>query len=428
MHRSPKSLAVALAALLLLASGAFAQEPPIRVGILHSTTGTMALSESVLKDLMQMLVERQNAAGGLLGRRLEAVVVDPASDWDRYAEKARELLVEREVDVIFGCWTSASRKAVLPVLEEHNGLLFYPVQYEGQESVRNVFYTGATPNQQALPGIDYPMDEDAVERWILVGTDYVYPRVTNEIVTAYLAQKGVAEADVTVIYTPFGQRDWQAIVGRIKAISREGRRTAVVSTVNGDANLAFYRELSEQGVDGADIPVLALSVSEEELSGIDATTLEGHLAVWNYFQSVDDPRNAEFLAAWRNYLGDENRVTNDPMEAHYIGFSMWLEAVTRAGTTDVDAVIDALVGIRVPNLTGGETEMLPNHHVTKPALVGEVRQDGQFDVLWRSAAPIPGDAWSDYLPRSQDLVADWTAPRRCGKFDARTDRCMDGQR
>ncbi len=416
------------ACLLWPAMGPFAKEGPIRVGILHSTTGTMAISETTLKDVMLMLVDRQNAAGGLLGRPLEAVVVDPASDWDRYAEKARELLVDLDVDVIFGCWTSASRKAVLPVLREHNGLLFYPVQYEGQESERNVIYTGAAPNQQALPGIDYLMQEDGVERWILLGTDYVYPRVTNEILVAYLKSQGVAETDITVGYTPFGHRDWRETVAGIKRAAREGRRTAVVSTINGDANLAFYRELSEQGIDGADVPVLALSVGEEELSGIDATTLEGHLAVWGYFQSVEDPRNAEFIAAWRDYVADPNRVTNDPMEAHFVGFSLWREAVTRAGTTDVDAVIDALVGIRVPNLTGGEAEMLPNHHVTKPALVGEVRQDGQFDVLWRSAEPIPGDAWSDYLPRSRELVGDWTATRRCGAYDTQRERCTDADR
>ena len=426
MHR--KTQLVAVLGLLLLAMGALAQEPPIRVGILHSTTGTMAISETTLKDVMLMLVEQQNARGGLLGRRLEAVVVDPASDWDRYAEKARELLVERKVDVIFGCWTSASRKAVLPVIEQHNGLLFYPVQYEGQESSRNVVYTGAVPNQQALPGIDYLMQEEGIERWILLGTDYVYPRVTNEIVAAYLASKGVAEEAVTVNYTPFGHSDWQEIVSRIKRISREGRRTAVISTINGDANLAFYNELSEQGVDGADVPVMALSVGEEELSGIDATTLEGHLAVWGYFQSVDDPRNNEFIAAWRDYIGDPNRVTNDPMEAHYLGFNLWLAAVTRAGTTDVDAVLDNLAGLRVPNLTGGEAEMLSNHHLTRPALVGEVRADGQFTLLWRSAEAIPGDPWSDYLPGSRDLIADWTAPRRCGAFDTRTGSCRDPAR
>ncbi|RLA31645.1 MAG: urea ABC transporter substrate-binding protein [Gammaproteobacteria bacterium] len=418
-------VSVATILVLGLVSGiARADGENIKIGILHSLTGTMAISESTLKDVMLMLIELQNARGGLLGRQLEPVVVDPASDWDRFADKARELIDEDNVDVVFGCWTSASRKAVLPVFEERNSLLFYPLQYEGQESRRNVFYTGATPNQQAIPAIDYLMDVEGVERWILVGTDYVYPRTTFAIVSAYLASRGVAEDEITVHYTPFGQADWSDFVTRVKNLGRQGKRTAVLSAINGDANLPFYRELSEQGIDGADIPVLALSIGEEELSGIDASTLEGHFAVWNYFQSVDTPLNREFIAAWQDYTGDVQRVTNDPMEAHFIGFSMWVAAVERAGTTATDAVIDALVGVRVPNLTGGHAEMLPNHHVTKPVLVGEMRDNGQFEIRLHGDEPVPGDAWSDYLPESRHLQADWRPSRACEAYDTTVQRCV----
>jgi urea transport system substrate-binding protein len=415
-----------LATLLLGFAGTAprAAEEPIRIGILHSLTGTMALSETTLKDVMVMLVEQQNARGGVLGRPLEAVVVDPASDWDLFAARARELVEKDRVAAIFGGWTSASRKAMLPALDATGGLLFYPLQYEGQESHGRVFYTGAAPNQQALPAIDYLADVDGVTRWVLVGTDYVYPRTTFAILAAYLAERGVPAAEVSVHYMPFAHADWAELVGDIKRRGREGPRTAVISAVNGDANLHFYRELARQGVDGADIPVLALSVGEEEISGIDAATVEGHLAAWNYFQSVDDPRNRAFIDAWHEFTGDPLRVTNDPMEAHYIGFTMWVDAVERAGTADPDAVIAALVGTEVPNLSGGVAVMLPNHHVTKPALVGEMRDDGQFEILWRSLAPIPGDAWTDHLPESRRLRADWRSPGACGAFDTETRRCV----
>jgi urea transport system substrate-binding protein len=410
--------------LSLLAAPAFAQEgEPIKVGILHSLSGTMAISETTLKDVMEMLIAQQNEAGGLLGRPIEPVVVDIASDWPLAAELARRLIEQDEVDAVFGCWTSVCRKSVLPVFEELNSLLFYPVQYEGEESQRNVFYTGAAPNQQAIPAVDYLMNEEGVERWVLAGTDYVYPQTTNLILEQYLKDAGVADEDIMINYTPFGHSDWQTIVSDIVAFGSEGKKTAVVSTINGDANVPFYRELANQGVDAADIPVVAFSVGEEELSGFDTTPLVGHLAAWNYFMSVDTPENAEFIAAWQDYIGSTDRVTNDPMEAHYIGFNMWVAAVEAAGTTDPDAVIDAIVGVEVPNLTGGTAVMLPNHHITKPVLIGEIQDDGQFFVVWETDGLVEGDAWSDFLPESAMLEADWTDPINCGNYNTETETC-----
>jgi urea transport system substrate-binding protein len=419
-----KSLKLGLSALALTASlSVTAQEGPIKVGILHSLSGTMAISETALKDTVEMLIEKQNAEGGLLGRELEAVVVDPASDWPLFAEKARELLAQEKVDVIFGNWTSVSRKSVLPVMEELNGLLFYPVQYEGEESSENVFYTGAAPNQQAIPAVDYLMNEIGVERWVLAGTDYVYPRTTNKILETYLMDQGVAKEDIMINYTPFGHSDWQNIVSDIKDFGSAGKKTAVVSTINGDANVPFYRELGNQGISSTDIPVVAFSVGEQELSGIDTGPLVGHLAAWNYFMSVDTDANYDFIDQWIEYTGDEEAVTNDPMEAHYIGFNMWVQAVRKAETTEVDAVKDAIIGVTVPNLTGGYATMMPNHHITKPVLIGEIQDNGQFATVWRTPATVAGDAWSDFLPGSRDLIADWRAPMRCGNYNVKEGKC-----
>ena len=374
----------AVAASLSLVSGITLAADTIKVGVLHSLSGTMAISETTLKDTVLMLVEDQNKKGGLLGKKLEAVVVDPASNWPLFAEKTRDLLEKEKVDVIFGCWTSVSRKSVLPVIEELNGMLFYPVQYEGEESSKNVFYTGAAPNQQAIPAVDYLMNEVGVKRWVLAGTDYVYPRTTNKILEAYLKKKGVAEKDIMINYTPFGHSDWQTIVSDLKKFGSAGKKTAVVSTINGDANVPFYKELANQGVSAEDIPVVAFSVGEEELSGFDTKPLVGHLAAWNYFMSVDSKENEEFIKKWHAYIKNEKRVTNDPMEATYIGFNMWAKAVEKAKTTDVDKVRSAMYGIKVPNLTGGTAEMLPNHHLTKPVLIGEIQEDGQFAVVWET--------------------------------------------
>jgi urea transport system substrate-binding protein len=394
----------------------------IKVGVLHSLSGTMAISETTLKDTVLMLVEEQNKKGGLLGKKLEAVVVDPASDWPLFAEKARELLEVHKVDVVFGNWTSVSRKSVLPVFEELNGLLFYPVQYEGEESSKNVFYTGAAPNQQAIPAVDYLMEE-GVKRWVLAGTDYVYPRTTNKILESYLKTKGVAATDIMINYTPFGHSDWQTIVSDIKAFGAAGKKTAVVSTINGDANVPFYKELGNQGLKAQDIPVIAFSVGEEELSGMDTTALVGHLAAWNYFMSAEAEVNAAFIKKWHAFIKDDKRVTNDPMEAHYIGFNMWVKAVEKAGTTDVDSVRSAIYGVTYPNLTGGTAVMNTNHHLTKPVLIGEIQADGQFETVWQTTGGVIGDAWTDFLPESARLVADWTAPINCGNFNIDSGKC-----
>lgn len=417
-----KALALVATGLLAISSPAFAQDDTIKVGVLHSLSGTMAISETTLKDTMLMLIDEQNAKGGLLGKQLEAVVVDPASDWPLFAEKARELVDQKGVSATFGCWTSVSRKSVLPVFEELNSLLFYPVQYEGEESSRNVFYTGAAPNQQAIPAVDY-LSELGVERWVLAGTDYVYPRTTNKILEAYLKAAGVDESDIMINYTPFGHADWQSIVSDIKKFGAEGKKTAVVSTINGDANVPFYKELGNQGVSAEDIPVIAFSVGEEELSGFDTAPLVGHLAAWNYFMSVEAEENDAFIDSWLEFVGDEDRVTNDPMEAHFIGFNMWVKAVEKAGTTAPDAVADAIIGVTVPNLSGGLSAMMPNHHITKPVLIGEIQDDGQFEIVSQTPGLVAGDAWSDFLDSSKDLIADWRAPLSCGNYNVKTAEC-----
>ena len=401
-----------------VASVSSAQEvEPIRVGVLHSLSGTMAISETTLRDVVLMMVEDLNESGGLLGRPVEAVVVDPASDWPLFAEKARELIEVHDVDVVFGCWTSVSRKSVLPVFEELNGLLFYPVQYEGEESSRNVFYTGAAPNQQAIPAVEYLIDEYGAERFVLLGTDYVYPRTTNRILRAFLNAGGVSDDDIMETYTPFGHSDWQTIVSEVQDFANQGLQTVVISTINGDANVPFYRELANQGIDAADLPVIAFSVGEEELSGIDTGDLVGHLASWNYFMSVETAENEAFIERWHAYTGDDNRVVNDPMEAHYIGFNMWAQAVRQAGSTDVDAVRQAMYGQTVRSLSGYDVVMNTNHHLSKPVMIGEILTDGQFEVVWQTDGLVVGDAWSDFIPESAVLTADWTYPWVCGNCE-----------
>ena len=394
---------------------------PIKIGILHSLSGTMAISETTLKDTMLMLIEQQNKKGGIIGRKIEPVVVDPASNWPLFAEKARELLTVQKVAVLFGCWTSVSRKSALPVLEELNGLLFYPVQYEGEESSKNVFYTGASPNQQAIPATDYYLEELDVKKFALLGTDYVYPRTTNKILKQYLIDKGIPESDIFVNYTPFGHSDWSKIVSDVVSLGADGKKVGVISTINGDANIGFYKELAAAGVKADDIPVVAFSVGEEELSGLDTTNLVGHLAAWNYFQSAESDLNSSFIKDWKATMGNK-RVTNDPMEAHVIGFNMYVKAVEKAGTTDVDAVRKAMYGIKVPNLTGGTAEMLPNHHLSKPVLIGEILENGQFDIISQTKE-VPGDAWTDHLPESAVLKSDWKS-LGCGMYNTKTNTCI----
>jgi urea transport system substrate-binding protein len=397
-------------------------EDTIKVGVLHSLSGTMAISETTLKDTVLFMIDEQNKKGGVLGKKLEAVVVDPASNWPLFAEKARELITKDKVSVVFGCWTSVSRKSVLPVFKELNSILFYPVQYEGEESERNVFYTGAAPNQQAIPAVDYLMKEEKVKRWVLAGTDYVYPRTTNKILEAYLKSKGVAQEDIMINYTPFGHSDWQTIVADIKKFGSAGKKTAVVSTINGDANVPFYKELGNQGIKATDIPVVAFSVGEEELAGIDTKPLLGHLAAWNYFESIKTPANEAFIKEWQAYTKNPKRTTNDPMEATYIGFNMWVKAVEKANSVDADKVIDALPGTKTANLTGGTSELLPNHHITKPVFIGEVKGNGQFDVVWKTPGLVAGDAWSKELPDSKDLIGDWVG-KKCGNYNTKTNKC-----
>ena len=394
---------------------------PIKIGILHSLSGTMAISETTLKDTMLMLIEQQNKKGGILGRKIEPIVVDPASNWPLFAEKARELITVQKVDVMFGCWTSVSRKSALPVLEELNALLFYPVQYEGEESSKNVFYTGAAPNQQAIPATDYYLDELGVKKFALLGTDYVYPRTTNKILKQYLIDKGIPESDIFVNYTPFGHSDWSKIVSDVVSLGADGKKVGVISTINGDANIGFYKELAAAGVKADDIPVVAFSVGEEELSGLDTTNLVGHLAAWNYFQSAESDLNTSFIKAWKSKMGDK-RVTNDPMEAHVIGFEMYVKAVEKAGTTDVNAVRKAMYGMKVPNLTGGIAEMLPNHHLSKPVLIGEILENGQFDIISQTKE-VPGDAWTDHLAESAPLKSDWKT-LGCGMYNTKTKKCV----
>jgi len=388
-------------------SSVFAEEkPPIKVGVLHSLSGTMAISETVLKDTVLMAIDEINASGGVLGRKLEPVVVDPASNWPLFAEKARQLLTQDKVAVTFGCWTSVSRKSVLPVYEELNGLLFYPVQYEGEELSKNVFYTGAAPNQQAIPAVEYLMSKEGggAKRFVLLGTDYVYPRTTNKILRAFLHSKGVEDKDIDEKYTPFGHSDYQTIVADIKKFSAGGK-TAVVSTINGDSNVPFYKELGNQGLKAKDVPVVAFSVGEEELRGVDTKPLVGHLAAWNYFMSLKNPANEAFKKKWADYakakdLSSASKpLTNDPMEASYIGINMWKQAVEKAGTTDVDAVIKAMAGQKFNAPSGFVAEMDPkNHHLHKPVFIGEVRADGQFNVVWKTSGPIKAQPWSPFIP------------------------------
>jgi urea transport system substrate-binding protein len=408
-------------------AAAAAPAETIKIGVLHSLSGTMAISETTLKDTVLMMIDEQNKKGGVLGKKLEAVVVDPASDWPLFATKAGELLEKDKVAVVFGCWTSSSRKSVLPVFEKNNGLLFYPVQYEGEESSKNVFYTGAAPNQQAIPAVDYLMKDVKVKRWVLEGTDYVYPQTTNKILKAYLMSKGVAESDISVNYTPFGFSDWQSRVAAIKKFGSAGKKTAVVSTINGDANVPFYKELAAQKISAEDIPVVAFSVGEEELAGLDTSNLVCHLAAWNYFMTADSPVNKEWITKWHAFTKNDKRTFNDPMEATVIGFNLWVQAATKAGSTETDKVTEAIIGVETPNLTGGVAKMLPNHHLTKPVLIGEVRADGQFDTVWKTESTVPGDAWTDFLPASKEVEADWTGATTggtpCGNYNTKTKVC-----
>ena len=416
MNMSRRSAVQSLSAVALgvagLAFSTMAQAADtIKVGVLHSLSGTMAISETVLKDTVLMAIDEINAKGGLLGKKLEPVVVDPASNWPLFAEKAKQLLTQDKVAVVFGCWTSVSRKSVLPVFEELNSLLFYPVQYEGEELSKNVFYTGAAPNQQAIPAVEYLMSKDggAAKRFVLLGTDYVYPRTTNKILRAFLKSKGVKDEDIMEEYTPFGHSDYQTIIANIKKFASAGKKTAVVSTINGDSNVPFYKELGNAGLKATDVPVVAFSVGEEELRGVDTKPLVGHLAAWNYFMSIKSPANTEFTKKWaayakaKNIAGHKDKpLTNDPMEATYIGINMWKQAVEKAKSTDTDKVIAAMAGQTFTAPSGIVSKMdEKNHHLHKSVFIGEVKADGQFSVVWKTPGPVKAQPWSPYIPENK---------------------------
>jgi urea transport system substrate-binding protein len=415
----------ALAILAVLASTGRADtlqdKEPIKVGILHSLSGTMAISEVSLRDVTLMAIEEINATGGVLGRKVEAVIVDPASNWPLFAEKAKQLLIQDKVSVVFGCWTSVSRKSVLPVFEKENGLLFYPVQYEGEECSRNVFYTGAAVNQQAGPAVDYLLSKEggSKKKFYLLGTDYVYPRTTNKILRAQLLANGVDEKNIMEEYTPFGHQDYQTIVRKIKEFAAGGG-AAVVSTINGDSNVPFYKEFANQGLTSEKCPVIAFSVAEDELRGMDTSALVGHLAAWNYFQSIDSAQNKTFVKNFKAYCvknglpGGAKRVTDDPMEAAYIGVNIWRQAVEQAGSTNVDAVRQAIAG-QYFQAPGGWVQMdEKNHHLKKPVIIGEILADGQFQEVWRTKGLVRAEPWSKFVKDSKDKVADWTFPHLSG--------------
>jgi len=404
-HSCVRLLALTLATAFTLAPATGLAKDTIKVGILHSLSGTMAISETALKDVALMTIEEINASGGVLGKKLEPVVVDPASNWPLFAEKARQLVTQDKVAVVFGCWTSVSRKSVLPVFKELDGLLFYPVQYEGEELEKNVFYTGAAPNQQAIPAVEYLMSEEGggAKRFFLLGTDYVYPRTTNKILRAFLHSKGITDADIEEVYTPFGHADYQTIVANIKRFA-QGGKTAVISTINGDSNVPFYKELGNAGLKATDVPVVAFSVGEEELRGIDTRPLVGHLAAWNYFMSLKSATNDAFVKKYRAYAkkkglpNADKVVTNDPMEATYVGIHMWKQAVEKAGSTATDKVIAGMSGQTFAAPSGFSLTMDPtNHHLHKPVFIGEIRPDGQFNVVWKTKAPIRAQPWSPYV-------------------------------
>jgi urea transport system substrate-binding protein len=411
MQRRTALSATALAATLAMTALPVWAQDTIKVGVLHSLSGTMAISETVLKDTVLMTIDEINAKGGVLGKKLEAVTVDPASNWPLFAEKAKQLISQDKVAVVFGCWTSVSRKSVLPVFEQTNSLLFYPVQYEGEELSKNVFYTGAAPNQQAIPAVEYLMSKDggSAKRWVLLGTDYVYPRTTNKILRAFLKSKGVADADIMEEYTPFGHSDYQTIIAKIKKFAGEGKKTAVVSTINGDSNVPFYKELGNQGLKATDVPVVAFSVGEEELRGVDTKPLVGHLAAWNYFQSIKAPANDDFQKKWAAYAkakgiaGHKDKpLTNDPMEATYIGIHMWKQAVEKAKSTDTDKVIAAMAGQTFKAPSGITSKMdEKNHHLHKSVFIGEVKADGQFNVVWKTPGPVKAQPWSPFIAENK---------------------------
>lgn len=408
--------AIALVALIAGSSVALCQEPPIKVGILHSQSGMTASSEQVLADTVRMLIKQQNEKGGLLGRKLEPVTADPASDSDAFRNSAEKMLRDDNVAVVFGGWTSASRRAMLPVFEKLNGLLFYPAHFEGQESSRNIFYTGAVPNQQMIPALRYLASRQGggVKRWFLLGTDQVYSHTANAILEAYLRNAGVADEDIMLRYVPFSVPSWEVTVGEIRSFAASGKKTAVISTVNGDANVGFYQELGAQEVNAAAVPVMSFSIGERELARMKPKLFEAHMAAWSYFSSASSAANTAFVRSWREFTQKKDESPNDAMEAAAIGFQMWAHAVEQAGTVDVNAVRQAMYGQRLATPSGFEVVMQGNHMLSKPAMIAKINDKGVFEVIWRSQTPIAADAWSKHIPATAKLTADWTFPWICG--------------
>ena len=407
-------------AVLALASTVRADDPKVvKIGVLHSLSGTMAISETSLRDVVLMAVEEINAKGGVLGHKIQPVVVDPASNWPLFAEKAKQLIVQDKVAVTFGCWTSVSRKSVLPVFEAKytsdenpygGGLLFYPVQYEGEEQSHNIFYTGASPNEQLIPAAEYMMSKDggSKKKFYLLGTDYVFPRTANKVLKAFLLAKGVPEANIAEEYTPFGHSDYQTIVGKIKDFAKDGD-ACVLSTINGDSNVPFYKEFANQGLTADKCAIMAFSVAEDELRSMETEKLVGHLAAWNYYQSIDTPANKEFVAKFKAYCashklpGGDGRVTDDPIEAAYFGVYTWKAAVEKAGSFDIEKVIPAVAGLEF-EAPGGAKKMDPiNHHTWKPVLIGSIRADGQFDIIWKTPGLVHPDSFSTYLHSPEEI-------------------------
>ncbi len=394
-------------------------EDTVKIGILHSLSGTMAISETSLRDVVLMAVDEINSSGGVMGKKIEPVVVDPASNWDLFAEKAKELIVKEKCAVTFGCWTSVSRKSVLPVFESNNALLFYPVQYEGEEQSLNVFYTAASPNQQLVPAAEYMMSEEGggYKKFYLLGTDYVFPRTANKVLKAFLKSKGVPDENIMEEYTPFHHQDYQTIVGKVKKFAAGGK-ACILSTINGDSNVPFYKEFANQGLTSADCPIMAFSVAEDELRAMDVPPLVGHLACWNYYMSIDTPENKKFVGDFKmfckkmNLPGGSERVTDDPIEAAYYGVYVWKKAVEKAGSFDVDKVRAAVYGMEF-DAPGGKKKMdEKNQHTLKPVLIGEIKKDGQFKIVWKTPGLVKPDSYSSYLwPDKSKIPAPTGGPK-----------------
>jgi len=404
----------------LIPAGLARADDTVKIGVLHSLSGTMAISETSLKDAVLMASEEINAKGGVLGKKIEPVVVDPASNWDLFADKAKQLITQDKVAVTFGCWTSVSRKSVLPVFEANDALLFYPVQYEGEEQSLDVFYTAASPNEQLIPAAEYMMSDDGggYKKFYLLGTDYVFPRTANKVLKAFLKSKGVADENIIEEYTPFHHQDYQTIVGKIKAFAAGGK-ACVLSTINGDSNVPFYKEFANQGLTAADCPIMAFSVAEDELRAMDVPPLVGHLACWNYFQSIDTPENKTFVANFKAYCAKNNlpggadRVTDDPIEAAYYGVYVWKAAAEKAGSFDVDKVRQAVYGMKF-DAPGGAKMMDPkNQHTWKKVYIGEIQKTGQFKIVWQSKDLVHPDSYSTYLwPDASKIPAPTGGPKK----------------